>query len=64
LFADIPDDKGFNIWGKPKNVVVGDNFTLHCGATKYNFTEPIAWYEKRDGYASEQPVQNNSGNLL
>ncbi|XP_021928983.1 vascular endothelial growth factor receptor 2-like isoform X4 [Zootermopsis nevadensis] len=59
--TDIPDEKVFSIWGKPEKVVVGDNFTLHCGASKYNFTEPIVWYEERDGYASEQPVRNNSG---
>jgi hypothetical protein len=64
LFADIPDEKGFSIWGKPTKVVVGDNFTLYCGATKYNYTEPIVWFEKRDGNANEQPVQNSSGNLL
>jgi hypothetical protein len=60
---DMPDDKGLGIWGKPEYVVVGDNFTLHCGATKYNYTEPLSWFEYRDGYRVEQLVQNNSGNF-
>jgi hypothetical protein len=45
-------------------VVVGDNFTLHCGATKYNYSDSISWFEKREGYAREQQVQNNSGNFI
>jgi hypothetical protein len=64
FFADMPDDKGLSIWGRPETVVVGDNFTLHCGATKYNYTKPISWFEKREGYATERQVQNNSGNFL
>ena len=60
----MPDDKGLSIWGRPETVVVGDNFTLHCGATKYNYTEPISLFEKREGYAAERQVQNNSGNFL
>ncbi|PNF14062.1 hypothetical protein B7P43_G03563 [Cryptotermes secundus] len=61
FITDIPEDKDFSIWGKPEKVVVGDNFTLHCGATKYNYTEPILWFEKREGYDSDRQVQNNSG---
>jgi hypothetical protein len=59
----MPGDKGLSTWGKPETVVVGDNFTLHCGATKYNYTEPITWFEYRDGYTTERQVQNNSGNF-
>lgn len=64
FFADMPDEKGLSIWGRPETVVVGDNFTLHCGATKYNYTEPILLFEKREGYPSERPVANNSGDFL
>jgi hypothetical protein len=60
----MPDDKELSIWGRPETVVIGDTVTLHCGATKYNYTGPISWFEYRDGYDVERLVQNNSGNFL
>jgi hypothetical protein len=59
----MPNNKDLSIWGRPETVVAGDNFTLHCGATKYNYTEHLSWFEFRDGYHVEQLVQNNSGNF-
>jgi len=63
FFPDMSDEKPLSIWGRPETVVAGDNFTLHCGATKYNYTEPLSWFEYREGYRIEQQVQNNSGNF-
>jgi hypothetical protein len=60
----MPNDKDFSIWGRPEIVTAGDSFTLHCGATKYNYTEPISWFEYRNESGVEKPVQNNSGNFL
>jgi len=63
FFPDMPDDKGHSIWGKPENVVVGDNFTLYCGVTKYNYTDSLTWFEYRNGYVVERLVLNNTGNF-
>ncbi|XP_069682523.1 vascular endothelial growth factor receptor 1-like isoform X2 [Periplaneta americana] len=58
--TDIPSEDGFAIWGKPEKVVAGDNMTLHCGATKYNYTHDVKWYEKRVGYSQEKEVENKT----
>lgn len=50
---------GLNIKGPPV-VVEGDNITVECGASKYNYHQNIRWVHKKLNNEEEYPLSNNN----
>ncbi|CAD6208770.1 GSCOCG00003578001-RA-CDS [Cotesia congregata] len=46
FFAEVSG--GFGILETPKDIIIGDNVTLTCGASIYNFTSEINWFDEDD----------------
>ncbi|KAG8038469.1 hypothetical protein G9C98_006165 [Cotesia typhae] len=44
---------GFGIIETPKDVIIGDNITLTCGASIYNFTSNINWFDEDDNQINQ-----------
>jgi len=57
MFLDIPN--GLDVIG-PSLVVEGDNITIQCGASKYNYDKNIKWIHQTLS-SEENPIKNNTG---
>lgn len=51
IFTEV--NGGFGIIETPKDVIIGDNITLTCGASIYNFTSNINWFDKDDNQVNQ-----------
>ncbi|XP_074100379.1 PDGF- and VEGF-receptor related isoform X2 [Cotesia typhae] len=51
FFAEVSG--GFGIIETPKDVIIGDNITLTCGASIYNFTSNINWFDEDDNQINQ-----------
>lgn len=56
LVTDVP--QGFFVSEIPKEIVVGDNITLNCGVTSYQYEPVLRWYYQKDSSKNPEIVTN------